>query len=558
MANLSYGSRGDDVKQLQQALVDAGYSVGNAGVDGVYGNDTRSAVEKYQKDNGLMVDGIAGEQTFGSLYGNKVGTRPDNTAGQTAATPQTTPTGAATPTPAPAPSAPAKQEFKPSPAPEFTKSLDLNQYQYDPGTDAAYQQAMQALQQAQQTKPTYQGTYDAQLNDLYNQIVNRDKFSYDVNSDALYQQYKDQYITMGQMAMQDTIGQMSALTGGYGNSYAQGAGQQAYQGYLQQLTDKVPELYRTALDQYNQEGQNLMNQYAMLGDLADTEYSRYMDSMNEYWRNMQYLKGEADDAYNRGYTASRDQASDAAAQYQADYQKYRDDAEYQQWLDTMLYKQYQDDQEQSNWQAAFEYQQQRDQKSDEQWQAEFDETVRQFDQNYGLKSSTSGGSSGGSGGSSSGGSGGGSGSYDNQGYKSEDIKKLQDALGITADGKAGSQTMNAVKKAGYSSLADAMNGLGISSGSSGGGGGTHNEAAVKNFQSKIHPESQHDAIARDRYGSYQQYLAYEIEHSGLSDADKAYLISYYGIQEKDTYYKNKPTSSSGSSSSSYTNKSGKF
>ena len=65
------------------------------------------------------------------------------------------------------------------------------------------------------------------LDSVYSNIKNYGDFSYDVNSDALYQQYANQYIQQGKMAMQDTIGQASAMTGGYGNSYAATAGNQA-------------------------------------------------------------------------------------------------------------------------------------------------------------------------------------------------------------------------------------------------------------------------------------------------------------------------------------------
>lgn len=171
---------------------------------------------------------------------------------------------------------------------------------YDPVSDAAYQQALSALQNAQKQMPTYAATYDQQLQDVYNQIVGRDKFSYDMNADALYQQYADQYRLGGEMAMMDTMGQASALTGGYGNSYAQQVGQQTYQAYLQRLNDVMPELYGMALDRYNAEGDRLYDQYAMLGDMANDEYGKYQDSLNDYWQNISYLKGEADDAYNRG------------------------------------------------------------------------------------------------------------------------------------------------------------------------------------------------------------------------------------------------------------------
>lgn len=64
MANLAYGSTGSDVRALQEALRKAGY---NIAADGVYGAETRNAVRQYQSAQGLGVDGIAGQQTFGSL-----------------------------------------------------------------------------------------------------------------------------------------------------------------------------------------------------------------------------------------------------------------------------------------------------------------------------------------------------------------------------------------------------------------------------------------------------------------------------------------------------------
>lgn len=175
------------------------------------------------------------------------------------------------------------------------------QYQYDASTDAAYQQAIQALQQAQNNMPTYGNTYDQQINDIYNQIVNRDKFQYDINSDMLYQQYAEQYANKGTLAMKDTMGQAASLTGGYGNSYAQFVGQQQYDAYLQQLNDVVPELYGMVYDQYEAENEQLMNQYAMLGDMRDDEYGRYQDALNAYWQNVNYLTDRANDAYNQGY-----------------------------------------------------------------------------------------------------------------------------------------------------------------------------------------------------------------------------------------------------------------
>lgn len=55
------------VQKLQKDLVKLGYSVGSWGTNGVWGNDTRGAVRKFQKDHGLTVDGQAGKETLSKM-----------------------------------------------------------------------------------------------------------------------------------------------------------------------------------------------------------------------------------------------------------------------------------------------------------------------------------------------------------------------------------------------------------------------------------------------------------------------------------------------------------
>lgn len=126
----------------------------------------------------------------------------------------------------------------------------------------------------------YQSQYRDQIKGLYDQIANRKDFTYDVNADAMYQQLKDQYVQGGRMAMMDTMGQAQAMTGGYGNSYAQGVGQQAYQGYLQGLNDQVPNLYQMALNRYIQQGDQMLDQYSMLTSQEAQDYARWQDQQN--------------------------------------------------------------------------------------------------------------------------------------------------------------------------------------------------------------------------------------------------------------------------------------
>lgn len=168
-------------------------------------------------------------------------------------------------------------------------------FSYEPYKPSdAVTQAEALLQEQLGKKPgEYTSQWQAQLEETIGKILNREKFSYDLNEDALYQQYKDSYIRQGQMAMMDTMGQAQAMTGGYGNSYAQGVGQQAYQSHLQNLNDIVPELYRMALDRYIREGDDLLNQYGILGAQEEQEYGRYRDAVSDYYNELQRLTEDA-------------------------------------------------------------------------------------------------------------------------------------------------------------------------------------------------------------------------------------------------------------------------
>lgn len=65
---LRKGCRGEDVKELQSALIVLGYDLGKCGADGIFGRKTQAAVKAFQKDEGIQVDGIAGPVTYSRLY----------------------------------------------------------------------------------------------------------------------------------------------------------------------------------------------------------------------------------------------------------------------------------------------------------------------------------------------------------------------------------------------------------------------------------------------------------------------------------------------------------
>ncbi|MCI8589431.1 MAG: hypothetical protein HFE77_01790 [Clostridiales bacterium] len=193
---------------------------------------------------------------------------------------------------------------------------------------------------------------------------NTGPFSYDPDSDSLFQSAKANAIANGKVAMQDTIGQASALTGGYGNSYATTAGSQAYQNYLKSLDDDLATYYQLALDQYQQNKNDLLTEYSIESERDDTDYSRLYNAYNV-----------AQDRYNTDRSF--------------DYGKWAD--EYQQAV-SMAGMQNQDywtqknfDEEARRWQANYD-------ESKRQFDANLAESQRQYDQNY--YASTSSGSGG--------------------------------------------------------------------------------------------------------------------------------------------------------------------
>jgi peptidoglycan hydrolase-like protein with peptidoglycan-binding domain len=64
---LRRGSAGSEVERLQRDLVRLGYTIGSAGVDGIFGDNTETAVLQFQKDRNLIADGVVGPQTGRAL-----------------------------------------------------------------------------------------------------------------------------------------------------------------------------------------------------------------------------------------------------------------------------------------------------------------------------------------------------------------------------------------------------------------------------------------------------------------------------------------------------------
>lgn len=225
-STLKHGASGEDVKTLQKLLNSAGFALEE---DGVFGDTTRQAVTEYQSANRLPADGVAGAETWAKLAANVVPSMPKNAGTR-----------------------------------ESVKYLEQN------------------------APAAYASGFTEQLDALMDQILNRESFSYDPAQDDLYKRYRDEYRYLGERAMNDARGSAAGLSGGYLNSYAESAGQQAYQHSMAQLADAIPDLYALALSAYDAETGRLNGAYSTLSGAEKEAYSRYQDDLDRYAEALKY------------------------------------------------------------------------------------------------------------------------------------------------------------------------------------------------------------------------------------------------------------------------------
>lgn len=290
---LSYGSSGASVRQLQQALNQAGYALD---VDGGFGPKTKAAVIDYQKKNGLAVDGVVGSETWGSLMG---------------ASTKSSAKGSTT----------SKQVLS-GVSDETADRLAALEKGYSESDEVraalAVSQSMAALQPGE-----YVSSFEDQLSALYEELAGRPGFAYDLEQDAAYQHYAALYADLGRDAMTHTMGQAAGLTGGYASSYAQTAGAQAYGQYLQQLTELLPQLEKNALQRYEAEGEALSGRYDALQQQEDQAYRRWQEEQ-ESWRQDAETAREAYEALRKQDMAAYETMLKHYADKAADEQKASD------------------------------------------------------------------------------------------------------------------------------------------------------------------------------------------------------------------------------------------
>ena len=135
------------------------------------------------------------------------------------------------------------------------------------------------------------GAYAKEVEQLFGDVMNQEKFSYDPVKDKLFQLYKQQYTNQGNRAMNNQLGAAAAFSGGYNSSAAQTSSQNAYQNYLNALSQKASETYQNALNMYRYNQQNMLDKYNAARDMNN--------SANEaYWKQADARAQKMNSAYN--------------------------------------------------------------------------------------------------------------------------------------------------------------------------------------------------------------------------------------------------------------------
>ena len=269
-----------------------------------------------------------------------------------------------------------------APVPTQRGSVD-----YSAGRETPYQAAIDEWEYG--PAPQWENSeYQRQRDEALRRAQNM-RFSYDPESDPVWQAYQKQYRREGQRAMQDTMAEAAMRTGGLANSYAVSAAAQAGNYYAAQLSDRLPQLYNDAYQRYLAEFQRQLGISDQYAGFDQTEYGRYADELGQWNKDRSFDYGlyrdrvgdaryadelaydrawnEENRDYSRSYQAQRDAISDQRYDQQW-AQQMREYADAQGWKATewqQYLREYGD--KMSQQEREWAYQQYRDAVGDQQY-----------------------------------------------------------------------------------------------------------------------------------------------------------------------------------------------
>lgn len=143
---------------------------------------------------------------------------------------------------------------------------------------------------------SYKSSYDSKRQNILSDIENLGEFSYDPESDPVFQSYKQIYSKLGDEAYERTLAKESLRTGGMVNTSAISAAMQAKNAYNSYIAELIPKLWESAYEKYSDSYERLYRMLDEINQMEDTEYNRHRDSVKDFENERKYFY-EKDKAY---------------------------------------------------------------------------------------------------------------------------------------------------------------------------------------------------------------------------------------------------------------------
>lgn len=145
----------------------------------------------------------------------------------------------------------------------------------------------------------YTSKYQPNIDLMLDKLQNREELRYNMSEDPLYRQLAARHMMQGKQAMQDAVGTAAGMTGGYGNSYAATAGNQAYQQHINALNDEAVNLYALARQGYDQETADMHSALGQLQTAENMQRGMYESDRADYYNRLAALREGQATEYGR-------------------------------------------------------------------------------------------------------------------------------------------------------------------------------------------------------------------------------------------------------------------
>ena len=171
-----------------------------------------------------------------------------------------------------------------------------------------------------QEAPVYDNQYAEQQQALLDAILNREDFSWSKETDPQWSSYKKSYLREGDRATANALAQASAASGGRASTAAITAATQAGDYYATQLNDIIPTLYQQAYDRYLNEYSMMLQDLGAVNTQEQLDYAKYLDQLTQYNtdRNFAY------DTYLGDFNILQGQLASLQGQDDVDYGRFLD------------------------------------------------------------------------------------------------------------------------------------------------------------------------------------------------------------------------------------------